>query len=112
MKQVILVIMDLKIPLGKLCVQCSHASVASVLKTNKKKLEKWIDEGMMKAILKVKDLDELLKYKEEAEKNKLVCALITDSGKTVFKEPTVTCLAIGPDDDEKIDNVTGKLKLL
>ena len=39
--------------------------------------------------------------------------LITDSGKTEFHgEPTQTCLAIGPDDSEKIDAITGRLELL
>jgi PTH2 family peptidyl-tRNA hydrolase len=39
--------------------------------------------------------------------------LITDNGKTEFHgEPTRTCLAIGPDDAEKIDAITGRLQLL
>ena len=39
--------------------------------------------------------------------------LITDSGKTEFHgQPTRTCLAIGPDETEKIDPVTGHLELL
>jgi PTH2 family peptidyl-tRNA hydrolase len=38
--------------------------------------------------------------------------IITDSGRTEFKEPTKTCLAIGPDLSEKIDTITGHLKLL
>jgi PTH2 family peptidyl-tRNA hydrolase len=42
----------------------------------------------------------------------LTTALITDAGKTFFKEPTKTCLAIGPDKEEKIDRITGKLKLV
>lgn len=104
--------MDLKIPLGKLCAQCSHASVASVLNSSKKKVDNWVNDGMMKVVLKVKDLKELMRFKEEAGRNKLVCALITDAGRTVFKESTVTCLGIGPDEDDKIDKITRKLKLL
>ncbi len=39
--------------------------------------------------------------------------LITDSGRTEFHgQPTRTCLAIGPDDASKIDEVTGQLELL
>ncbi len=39
--------------------------------------------------------------------------LITDSGRTEFHgRPTRTCLAIGPDDASKIDQVTGNLELL
>jgi PTH2 family peptidyl-tRNA hydrolase len=43
----------------------------------------------------------------------VVFDLIIDSGKTEFGGvPTKTCLAIGPDYSEKIDKVTGNLKLL
>ena len=39
--------------------------------------------------------------------------LITDRGKTEFHgEPTNTCLAIGPDEADKIDEITGDLQLL
>lgn len=39
--------------------------------------------------------------------------LMTDSGKTEFhREPTRTCLAIGPNESEKIDEITGELQLL
>ncbi|GAB5440558.1 MAG: hypothetical protein Fues2KO_09070 [Fuerstiella sp.] len=39
--------------------------------------------------------------------------LMTDSGKTDFnEEPTRTCLAIGPNEAEKIDKITGELQLL
>lgn len=39
--------------------------------------------------------------------------LITDSGRTEFHgQPTRTCLAIGPDLAEKIDEITGHLQLL
>ncbi len=42
----------------------------------------------------------------------MATALIEDAGLTVFKKPTITCLAIGPDKEEKIDEITGKLKIL
>ncbi len=39
--------------------------------------------------------------------------LITDSGRTEFQGlPTRTCLAIGPEDATKINQVTGHLQLL
>ena len=39
--------------------------------------------------------------------------LITDSGRTEFHgQPTRTCLAIGPDEADKIDAITGHLQLL
>ena len=39
-------------------------------------------------------------------------ALITDAGHTVVEPGTITCLGIGPDEEGKIDAVTGELPLL
>ena len=110
MKQVILVRKDLKLSKGKLASQCSHASVEAVLKTSKDKIEKWRTLSK-KVILKVEDEKELLKFKRLADKEKLVNALIKDAGLTEIPPGTITCLAIGPDEDSKIDRVTSKLKL-
>ena len=111
-KQVILVREDLKLPKGKLAAQCSHASVDSVIKSDKKLVEAWKKEGGKKVVLKVKDEKELLKYKQMAEDNGLKTALITDAGRTVLEPGTITCLGIGPDLEEKIDKVSGKLKMM
>lgn len=112
LKQVILVRADLKLPQGKMASQVSHASVESTLKSNKKLVKNWRDEGMKKVVLKVADKVELLKYKKEAEEAGLTTADITDAGHTVVEPGTMTCIAIGPDGEEKIDKVTGKLKML
>lgn len=112
MKQVIIIRQDLKMDKGKLSVQCSHASVECVLKSNKNILDKWLNEGGKKIILKVKDLKELLYYRDLAKKYRLNYSLIKDAGKTFFKKPTITCLGIGPDEEEKIDKVSGRLKML
>ena len=112
MKQVILVRKDLKMPAGKLAAQVSHASVSAVLKSSKDKIEEWEEEGMKKVVLKVSDLKELKRYESLAKKHGLVTSLINDLGKTFFDKPTVTCLGIGPDAEDKIDKLTGKLKML
>ena len=111
-KQVILVRQDLNMPKGKLAVQVAHASVDSVLKSKKKVVKLWKSQGMKKICLKVKDLDELYKFVNLAQEQALQTAVITDAGKTVFKEPTTTCVAIGPENSEKIDLVTKDLKML
>ena len=112
MKQVILVRTDLKLPKGKMAVQCAHASSESLLKSHKDDISKWRSEGMKKIVLKVEDKKELLEYKNKAEDAGLVTALITDAGKTVVAPGTMTCLGIGPDKEEKIDKVTGNLKMV
>ncbi len=115
MKQVILCRTDLRIGKGKLCAQVAHASLEAALrlmKKDKEKFERWKREGAKKVVLKVKDLEELLHYVKLAEKEGVVTAIIADAGKTQVEPGTVICAAIGPDEDEKIDKITGKLKLL
>lgn len=112
MKQVILCRVDLKMPKGKLSAMVAHASVEATLNSSEEKVQEWKRGGMKKIVLKVKDEKELIEYQKKAKSAKLITSLITDAGKTFFKEPTRTCLAIGPDKEEKIDKVTGKLKML
>jgi PTH2 family peptidyl-tRNA hydrolase len=38
--------------------------------------------------------------------------MITDAGKTVVAPGTKTCIALGPDEEEKIDEITSSLKLI
>ena len=111
-KQVILVREDLKLPKGKLAAQSSHASVDATLKSDKKIVDLWKKDGGKKVVLKVKDEKELFKYKQMAEDDGLKTVLITDAGHTVVEPGTITCLGIGPDEEERIDRVTGKLKMM
>ena len=111
-KQAIIVRNDLKLPKGKLSAQVAHASVESVLKTDKDIVSKWRLNGQMKIVLKVDNKDDLIKYFNLAKDNNLSCSLITDAGKTVIAPGTMTCCGIGPDNEEKIDNIVKELKLL
>jgi len=69
-------------------------------------------EGMKKIVLKVADEKELRRFLQLAKDSGLVTALIADAGHTVVEPGTVTCLGIGPDDEARIDPITGKLKML
>ncbi|MBS1266362.1 MAG: Peptidyl-tRNA hydrolase [Candidatus Woesearchaeota archaeon] len=112
MKQVIVVRSDLKLPKGKLAAQVAHASVDAALNANMLKVHEWRRKGAKKIVLKIKGKDELLELAEDAAKEKLNTAIIRDAGKTVVKPGTITCIAIGPDKEEKIDKITEKLKPL
>ena len=112
MKQVIIVRKDLKLPKCKMAAQVAHASLEAALKTDRKILDKWRAEGGKKIVLEVSDEKELKKYMALCRDGGLKTALITDAGYTVLQPGTVTCLGIGPDDDTKIDEFTGKLKML
>ncbi|MFH1316365.1 MAG: peptidyl-tRNA hydrolase Pth2 [Candidatus Woesearchaeota archaeon] len=112
MKQVILVRQDLKLPKGKLAAQVAHASTEAVLRTSKEKVKKWQMHGSKKVVLKVKDEKELIEHNQRAKDYGLVTALITDAGHTTVAPGTRTCVGIGPDDEDKIDLVTGELKMV
>ena len=111
-KQVILVRKDLKISKAKLSVQVAHASTESALKSKQPIIDKWKKSRMKKVVLKVEDEKRLREFKKKFDNLKIVTALITDAGKTFFKEPATTCLGAGPDEESKIDKITKKLKLL
>ena len=111
-KQVILVREDLKLPRGKMSAQVSHASVDCVLKSDKKVIEAWKKQGGKKVVLKIADEKELIKYMSMLENEGIKVALIKDAGHTVVEPGTITCLGVGPDSEEKIDRITGKLKMV
>ncbi|MBN1645514.1 peptidyl-tRNA hydrolase [Candidatus Woesearchaeota archaeon] len=116
-KQVILVRKDLKLPPGKLAAQVGHACVEAVLLSNKmfsnkKAVKAWRQQGSKKIVLKVADEEELHKYAMMAKNEGMITSTIQDAGRTVIAPGTVTCCAIGPDVEEKIDKITSKLKML
>ena len=111
-KQVILVRNDLKLSKGKMSAQVGHAAVEAMLRSHKDDIKKWRDEGMAKIVLKVENEKELLSYKRRCEDAGLVCALITDAGHTEIPANTITCLGVGPAREDKIDAVTGNLKMM
>jgi PTH2 family peptidyl-tRNA hydrolase len=111
-KQVIIARRDLKLSKGKLAAQVAHASVDAVLKSGKKIVAGWRDEGMPKVVLSAKNATELRNLLQKARGLGLVTSLIADAGLTEIEKGTITAGAIGPDDEKKINKVTGSLKLL
>lgn len=111
-KQAIILRKDLKMSLGKMCVQACHASLNSAKKTDHKIFKKWQCQGQKKAVLKVKNQKELGLLKLQADKKGLNNYLVSDAGLTELDPGTVTALAIGPAEENEIDKITGDLPLL
>jgi PTH2 family peptidyl-tRNA hydrolase len=111
-KQVILVRDDLKLSKGKMSAQVAHAAVDAVTLSDAEDVMIWRQQGMKKSVLKVADLRELLDYEQKARKSGLIAAVVTDAGHTHVDPGTITCMAIGPHDEKRIDAVTGSLKLV
>ena len=103
---------DLKLPKGKLAVQSAHASLDAAMKSDKGLLEKWRKQGGKKVVLKVADEKELFRYMSMLENEGIKVSLIKDAGHTVVEPGTITCLGAGPDLEDKIDKITGSLKMV
>lgn len=112
MKQVIIVRKDLDMSKGKCVAQGSHVSVLSTLKTNDNTVDKWLDNGCVKITLGVESEEELREIITDARENSdLPVSIIKDQGRTELPEGTTTAGAIGPADEDKIDEFTGHLPL-
>lgn len=118
---------DLKMRRGKEIAQGSHASMAFLTRdawlhddifenyklSNYHETKEWMQNSFTKVCLYVNSEKELEEIYEKAKENGLTVHMVIDSGKTEFNGvPTKTCLCIGPHYSEKIDTITGHLKLL
>lgn len=136
-KQVIIIRKDLKMRKGKMCAQAAHAAMKVLLDRMKidefakestiwegchvwhmtvferEPMHRWLKGLFTKIVVSVDSEEELLKIKEKAEDEGILCALIADAGKTEFHgERTTTALAVGPEWASKLEEITGHLKLL
>lgn len=112
MKQVIVMRSDLNMSRGKIAAQACHASLGSFKRADSNKIRKWELEGEKKVVVKVNELQELFEIHELVKKADIASYLVRDAGHTEIPSSTLTCLGIGPDEDEKIDKITQDLKLL
>jgi len=113
MKQAIIIRTDLKMGKGKLAAQAAHASLGAYKKAGFFAKKKWETSGQKKVVLKVnseKEMKEL--YRKALSKKGFNPELIRDAGKTQIPEGSMTALAFGPCEDDKIDSITSNLKLL
>ena len=88
------------------------AAVEAAHKSDKAVYSAWRNQGQKKSVLKVADEKELYKFAQLAKDEGLVTAIITDAGRTCIEPGTVTCVGIGPAQEEDIDRITGNLGLL
>lgn len=113
MKQVIVMRAELGMSRGKEIAQGAHASMKAVVENiDDPRVIHWLDGRFTKVVLVVNSEEELLRLYAQAKAKNLICALIEDEGLTEFDGVhTNTCISIGPDVREKIDEVTGHLNL-
>jgi len=136
-KQVIVIRKDLNMRKGKMCAQAAHAAMKVVLDRmlcrelikestpwegcfiwqitifESEPLFRWLKGAFTKIVVSVDTEEELIALKYRAEEAGILCAMVTDAGKTEFHGVrTNTALAIGPEWASKIDRITSNLKLL
>jgi PTH2 family peptidyl-tRNA hydrolase len=112
MKQVLVIRKDLNMRKGKMVAQGSHASLVAYLKCDHEVRKKWMNEGQTKICVSVDSEEELLQIFSLAAKVGLPTALIRDAGHTELPPNTATAVGIGPAENDAVDQITGKLKLL
>lgn len=132
-KQIIVMRTDLNMRKGKMVAQGAHASLKVFFDRvelhrhmkvphdpghaewwiRNEAERQWMLGGFTKICVGVDSEEELLEVYKKAKEADILCALVTDAGRTEFGGvPTKTCCAIGPDTEERIDPITGHLRLL
>jgi peptidyl-tRNA hydrolase, PTH2 family len=121
-KQVIVMRKDLNMRKGKMVAQGAHASMAVLLKyfgpdgpreRAPAAMRHWLENSFTKVVVGCGSLEELEDLCWRAADLGVPFCSITDNGNTEFHgNPTVTCAAFGPDEAERVDEVTAHLPLL
>ena len=111
-KMVLIVPQDVIMGKGKIAAQCAHAAVQAFKNASPFHRKIWELSNQQKIILKCDDTMQLLDIRKRAEASNLTTALIRDAGRTQVKAGTCTVLGIGPASSDRIDLITGHLKLL
>ncbi len=129
-KQVLVVRRDLNMPRGKIAAQAAHGAVNALVRGPgahrvrtaageelriplSEPVRRWLDGEYRKIGLAAHSEAELLELARRAREAGVRCEEVWDNGLTMFEgRKTLTALALGPDDDVRLDALTGGLKLL
>jgi PTH2 family peptidyl-tRNA hydrolase len=119
-KQVIVIRRDLGMRRGKEIAQGAHASMIWLAERIRQPRFRfsdaeraWLNGPFTKVCVRVDSEAELLEIIHNAQAAGVLVRLVIDAGRTEFHGvPTPTCCAVGPDFADRIDPITGQLKLL
>jgi len=87
---------DLEMPRGKSEVQFGHAVGKLLSCLSENDLADYDDGSQMKLSLEVDNADELEAIMRRAAMRCVRAVKVVDAGRTVFGEPTMTCIGLGP----------------
>ena len=112
-KMCVLVREDLKMSKGKVLAQVSHTIVDATVKayTQTQLFFKWRADGEKIVILKVPNEKTLMYIMNIAQRKGVNCGYTVDAGLTEVLPGTKTVGFVGPNFEDKVDKLTGQLKL-
>lgn len=113
-KQVIAVRTDLGMGKGKIAAQVGHACVMAADKA-RRNYSDWYDSwwpSQAKIVVRASGISDIIKLKRSAAEMDIPWAEVSDAGHTQLEPGTVTCICLGPADGNRIDDITGDMRLL
>lgn len=103
---------DLAMSAGKLAAQVGHAVHDAVVAASKEKLAGWEADGSRIIVLQVEGGQRGLRSIAEAARTRgLVLSTVEDEGLTEIEHGAWTAVAVGPDEVDNVDDVTGHLSI-
>lgn len=86
---------DVEMPRGKSEVQFGHA-IAMLMHSDRDAFGDYLDGLQLKLSLEVDNEDDLSRILDKAKARHIPAVKVIDAGRTVFGEPTLTCVGVGP----------------
>jgi len=102
---------DLGMTAGKLASQVGHAVHDAVRGASASKMSAWEEDGSMIVVLQVSSEANLRAVTDIARAHKIATFDVIDEGLTEVEDGELTAVAVGPDEVQQIDVVTGRLQL-
>jgi PTH2 family peptidyl-tRNA hydrolase len=103
---------DVNLVFGKFLGQAGHAFGTAMRQADSEIIERYYADNQPKIVIKCKNLAALTRAETECKEFGLNCFVVTDAARTIFSEPTQTCMAIGPCYREDLPKFVQKMQLL
>lgn len=102
---------DLGMSTGKIAAQVGHAVHQAIVESSKTRMEAWEADGSKIVVLQADSLGELNGLNDEGKRLGIATSVVLDEGLTEVGDGEATTLAVGPQESERVDLVTGGLPL-
>lgn len=106
---------DINMPAGKGYAQAGHAFlgvVEAARRVGHPGIETYLAGQQGKIAVRAKNLGAIERAARECREAGLPVCVVTDAGRTVFGEPTVTCMAVGPVSRSKLPKFVERMRLM